>query len=45
MLETSLYNPVKGFLEGLGYLVKGVIGGCDLLALNNVLHRSSSFAS
>jgi hypothetical protein len=34
MLETSLYNPVKGFLEGLGYLVKGEIGGCDLLALS-----------
>ena len=34
MLETSLYSPVKSFLEGLGYLVKGEIGGCDLLALN-----------
>jgi hypothetical protein len=34
MLETSLYNPVKGFLEGLGYLVKGEVGGCDLLALS-----------
>jgi len=33
MLETSLYLPVKRFLEGLGYEVKGEIGGCDLLAL------------
>lgn len=35
MLETTLYNPVKGFLEGLGFVVKGEIGGCDLLALSN----------
>jgi hypothetical protein len=28
-----LYRPVKAFLEGLGFLVKGEIGGCDLLAL------------
>jgi hypothetical protein len=34
MLETSLYSPVKGFLEGLGFTVKGEIGGCDLLALS-----------
>jgi len=34
MRETSLYAPVKAFLEGLGYLVKGEIGGCDLLALS-----------
>jgi hypothetical protein len=34
MLETSLYGPVKGFLEGLGFAVKGEIGGCDLLALS-----------
>ena len=34
MLETSLYSPVKGFLEGLGFMVKGEIGGCDLLALS-----------
>ena len=33
MHETSLYLPVKRFLEGLGYEVKGEIGGCDLLAL------------
>jgi hypothetical protein len=29
--ETSLYGPVKRFLEGLGYCVKGEIGGCDLV--------------
>ena len=34
MLETALYPPVKSFLEGLGYLVKGEVGGCDLLALS-----------
>ena len=34
MLETSLYNPVKRFLEGMGFQVKGEIGGCDLLALS-----------
>ncbi|KQT60755.1 hypothetical protein ASG54_25000 [Aureimonas sp. Leaf460] len=33
-LETSLYRPIKRFLEGLGYEVKGEIGGCDLLALS-----------
>jgi hypothetical protein len=32
-VETSLYLPVKHFLEGLGYSVKGEIGGCDLVAL------------
>jgi hypothetical protein len=35
MLETSLYSPVKAFLEGLGFVVKGEVGGCDLLALSN----------
>ena len=34
MLETLLYSPVKGFLESLGFTVKGEIGGCDLLALS-----------
>jgi hypothetical protein len=33
-LETTLYLPVKRFLEGLGFTVKGEIGGCDLVALN-----------
>jgi hypothetical protein len=32
-LETTLYLPVKRFLEGLGFTVKGEIGGCDLVAL------------
>lgn len=35
MQETALYGPVKGFLEGLGFEVKGEIGGCDLLALSD----------
>ena len=33
MRETTLYAPVKTFLEGLGYACKGEIGGCDLVAL------------
>lgn len=32
-METSLYLPVKRFLEGLGFAVKGEIGGCDLVGL------------
>ena len=31
--ETALYGPVKRFLEGLGFEVKGEICGCDLVAL------------
>jgi hypothetical protein len=33
-LETALYLPVKRFLEKLGFMVKGEIGGCDLVALS-----------
>ena len=32
-METSLYLPVKRFLENLGFAVKGEIGGCDLVGL------------
>jgi hypothetical protein len=32
-LESSLYLPVKRFLEGLGYCVKGEIGPCDIVGL------------
>ena len=32
-METSLYRPVKVFLEGLGFVVKGEVGGCDLVGL------------
>jgi hypothetical protein len=31
--ETSLYLPVKRYLESLGFSVKGEICGCDLVAL------------
>src|SRR5690349_13872457 len=31
--ETALYRPVKRYLEGLGFQVKGEICGCDLVAL------------
>jgi len=33
-LETSLYLPVKRFLEGMGFEVKGEVCGCDLVALD-----------
>lgn len=33
MNETSLYAPVKRFLESLDFVVKGEIGGCDIVAL------------
>lgn len=32
-METRLYAPVKAFLEALGFVVKGEIGGCDIVAL------------
>jgi hypothetical protein len=32
-LETTLYLPVKRFLETLGFAVKGEVGGCDIVAL------------
>jgi hypothetical protein len=32
-LETSLYLPVKRFLENRGFAVKGEVGGCDIVAL------------
>lgn len=34
-METSLYLPVKAFLEARGYAVKGEIGGCDIVALSD----------
>ena len=33
-METSLYQPVKAFLETAGYEVKGEIGSCDLVGLS-----------
>ncbi|QCI69539.1 DUF2161 domain-containing phosphodiesterase [Phreatobacter stygius] len=32
-METSLYLPVKRFLETLGFTVKGEVAGCDLVAI------------
>jgi hypothetical protein len=32
-METSLYQPVKAFLEAAGYEVKGEIASCDLVGL------------
>lgn len=34
-METSLYLPIKGFLEKAGYTVKGEVGGCDLVGLSD----------
>lgn len=34
-METTLYLPVKAFLEAAGYVVKGEIGGCDLVGLSD----------
>lgn len=33
-METSLYPPVKAFLEGAGYTVKGEVGGCDVVGVS-----------
>lgn len=32
MRETELYAPIKAFLEGQGYTVKGEVDGCDVVA-------------
>ena len=32
-METSLYPPVKRYLEKLGFAVKGEIRGCDVVGL------------
>lgn len=34
-METSLYLPVKRFLEGLGFEAKGEVCGCDIVALKD----------
>ena len=33
-METTLYLPIKGFLEAAGYSVKGEISSCDLVGLS-----------
>jgi len=33
LVETSLYLPVKRYLENLGFAVKGEICGCDVVGL------------
>ncbi len=33
MPEVDLYDPIKRFLEGQGYTVKGEIGPCDIVAV------------
>ncbi len=33
--ETELYLPIKAFLEGQGYAVKGEIGRCDVVAVRD----------
>lgn len=34
-METTLYEPVKAFLEGAGYTVKGEVGGCDVVGVSD----------
>lgn len=33
-METTLYLPIKRFLEGMGFEVKGEVCGCDVVALD-----------
>lgn len=35
MSESELYAPVKAFLEGQGYAVKGEVKGCDVVAVRD----------
>ncbi|TIT08811.1 MAG: hypothetical protein E5V25_15355, partial [Mesorhizobium sp.] len=35
MQETSLYIPVKRFLESLEFTVKGEVDGCDVVGLRD----------
>jgi hypothetical protein len=35
MAEVELYHPIKRFLEAQGYLVKGEIGACDVVAVRD----------
>lgn len=34
-MESSLYDPVKAYLESLGYEAKGEVCGCDVVALRD----------
>jgi hypothetical protein len=34
-METTLYLPVKAFLEAAGYVVKGEVSGCDIVGLSD----------
>jgi hypothetical protein len=35
MRETDLYGPVRSFLEGQGYSVRGEVGPCDVMAVRD----------
>ncbi|MEO8683907.1 MAG: DUF2161 family putative PD-(D/E)XK-type phosphodiesterase [Devosia sp.] len=35
MAETELYLPLKAFMEGAGYAVKGEVNGCDLVGVKD----------
>lgn len=35
MAETDLYLPLKAFMEGAGYCVKGEVNGCDLVGVKD----------
>ena len=45
LAETSLYVPVKTFLQAQGFVVKGEICGCDLVARNRGSRACSSSPS
>jgi hypothetical protein len=40
-LESDLYAPVKALLEGQGYVVKGEVRGCDVVAATSRPSSSS----
>ncbi|UXN75732.1 hypothetical protein N8D56_18800 [Devosia sp. A8/3-2] len=35
MAETELYLPLKAFMEGAGYAVKGEVNGCDSVGVKD----------
>lgn len=35
LLESDLYGPVRSYLEGLGYDVKGEVKDCDVAAVRD----------
>jgi hypothetical protein len=44
MADTDLYLPLKAYLEGAGYAVKGEVNGCDLVGVRDGSRLYSSSA-